>query len=289
LCRSALSEDSFILSTMREQDIFVYQRISQEREYFRICFETLADGCRRAIALNGRATGISLNLDCSEEFLDRVFGIPRSNRKSTGPVDAEDVFAAWPEIFQASLLAQLRLQGGKDAIERYRAFGYQLPATVLRAFDGPPPAAARLPARSKRASPHEASLAAMRVTDRSAAGPSEPIDRGSGLAAELRQLLALIDAERATRAEQRQKSDRRFDDERKAFNERILEHQQTLEAERAAFIERIAALEAQRGNDHGLFSDQLAAIERREAMSARFSASGSRHSKSIYRRSARLL
>ena len=52
LASNTLTEDTFILRHMEEQDIFQYERIVLEPEYFRACFERLAEGCRHAMAIS---------------------------------------------------------------------------------------------------------------------------------------------------------------------------------------------------------------------------------------------
>src|SRR5437763_6798378 len=121
---------------MEEPHIFKYERIVVEREYFRNCFETLADGCRRAIRSYRRQPGQpgSVRLECSEQYLDYVFGRGRINRKSTGPESVSDVFAMWPDVLRSILVENLRHHGGRDAIARYAEFGYELPDAVKSAL-----------------------------------------------------------------------------------------------------------------------------------------------------------
>ena len=72
LCNNVLAEDAFILKGMDRRDIFKYEEIARDPEYFRGCFESLAEGCRRAMAISPARHG-TLRLECSQQYLDRVF------------------------------------------------------------------------------------------------------------------------------------------------------------------------------------------------------------------------
>src|SRR5262249_22739926 len=52
LCRAVLAEDRFILEDMDDPDIFRYEKIVVEPEYFRNCFKRIAEGCRHAMAVS---------------------------------------------------------------------------------------------------------------------------------------------------------------------------------------------------------------------------------------------
>jgi len=142
LCASVVAEDSFILKTMSEPDIFRYERIVVEPDYFRACFERLAEGCRRAMAVSIVRRG-AITLECPQAYVDGVFAAGVINQKNSGSAMAEEIFARWPHAFKAMFAESLEEEGGRDAVERYRAFGYPLPEAAL-SFAGrrrTPPAA----------------------------------------------------------------------------------------------------------------------------------------------------
>jgi hypothetical protein len=141
LCRSVFCEDEFILGSMPETDVFRYENITSDPEYFRACFERLAIGCRRAMSVSPARRG-SIRLDCTEAYLGQVFAIERFNRKSSGPISSEEIFQNWPDIFRKIFVEQLHRVGGTAASDRYQRFGYMLPMAVTRASGGRPIAVA---------------------------------------------------------------------------------------------------------------------------------------------------
>ena len=138
LCNSVMIEDTFILDRMERRDVFQYERIVLDREYFRACFERLAEGCRHAIA-NSDAARLdpswegfpsAVRLECTQAYLDTVFAMGPANEKRSGKRSVEDIFAIWPDLFKAIFVQHLERQGGRDAVDRYAEYGYELPGEV---------------------------------------------------------------------------------------------------------------------------------------------------------------
>jgi hypothetical protein len=140
LCRSVSCEDEFILGSMPEADVFRYETITSDPEYFRACFERLAIGCRHAMAVSPGKRG-SIRLDCTDSYLDQVFAIEPFNQKNSGPFSSEEIFENWPDIFRKIFVEQLHRVGGTAALDRYQRFGYTLPTAVTRPSGGRPIAA----------------------------------------------------------------------------------------------------------------------------------------------------
>ncbi|TMJ60061.1 MAG: hypothetical protein E6G81_07425 [Alphaproteobacteria bacterium] len=243
LCQNVVNEDAFIHANMEASHIFKYERIVADRAYFRDCFETLADGCRRAIRFHPRQPGHpgSVTLECSEQYLDYAFGRGRINRKSTGPGSVSDVFAMWPDAFKSILVENLRHQGGRDAIARYAGFGYELPEAVKSALSqkaslansGVAAHPANAPAVHNGRLSSAISIDAV-VRTLPAAKVQAPGSERSD--ARLKPLFAVIDAERATHAAQLGEVRGIMARERDAFIARIQELDDVLSAERAMFI-----------------------------------------------------
>jgi hypothetical protein len=131
LCKSVFHEDEFILGSMSEIDIFRYEHITSDPEYFRACFERLAIGCRHAMAVNPAKRG-SIRLDCTTAYLDQVFAIEPFNQKNSGPSSSDEIFENWPDIFRKIFAEQLHRISGTAATDRYQRFGYTLPIAVTR-------------------------------------------------------------------------------------------------------------------------------------------------------------
>jgi hypothetical protein len=135
LCRSVFHEDDFILGSMPETDVFRYENITTDPEYFRACFERLVIGCRHAMAVSPARRG-SIRLECTKAYLDQVFAIEPLNQKNSGPLLPEEIFEDWPDIFRKIFVEQFDRVGGTAALDRYQRFGYMLPIAATRASAG---------------------------------------------------------------------------------------------------------------------------------------------------------
>jgi hypothetical protein len=243
LCSSVLDEDSFILGNMHEQDIFQYEKIVVDPRYFRACFETLAEGCRHAITLlplpmplkDGRA---DLRLECTQEYLDRVFNMGIINPKKSGAGSAEEIFALWPHLFKSIFVRHLEKEGGKDALDRYAEYGYRLPHELqdllVRKLRGP----------VSQSSPVDSLIGGTPalVSDLKVEGDKRPLTSApartpshdhhalaetKNAAKRLKPVLAIIEQERS------------------AYLDQIKGLQDILKAERGAAVTRIRALETE--------------------------------------------
>ena len=256
LCNSVTTEDTFILERMERRDVFQYERIVLDREYFRACFERLAEGCRHAITNSNWARldpswegfPSAVGLECTQAYLDAVFSMGPVNEKRSGKRSVEDILAIWPDLFKAIFVQHLERQGGRDAVDRYAEYGYKLPdgvhpssVTGSRAsFAG---SSQSRPLMGGLAVPDPGAL----TRDGSASGPEADVlpeslaeAATSGPAGGVRPLLAIIEAERT------------------AHTARINELQDTLAAERDAFVARIRELEGTVDSERAAYGAQIA-------------------------------
>jgi hypothetical protein len=249
LCNSVMTEDTFILGQMARRDVFQYEKMVLDREYFRVCFERLAEGCRHAIAnsdamrLEATWEGFpsAVRLECTPAYLDAVFAMGTANRKRSGTRSVEDILAIWPDVFKAIFVQHLERQGGRDAVNRYAEYGYELPGAVH------PPSGTGLRASFADAGPSmRRGIAPIRdaCSGPEASAPPESVAEtaqlGSGSGP--RPLLAIIDAERAAHVARMNELQGILAAERDAFVARIRELERTLESERAAYGAQIADL-----------------------------------------------
>jgi hypothetical protein len=243
LCNSVMTEDTFILGQMERRDVFQYERLVLDREYFRTCFERLAEGCRHAIANSGamrldatwEGFPSAVRLECTPAYLDAVFAMGTANRKRSGTRSIEDILAIWPNLFKAIFVQHLERQGGKDAVNRYAEYGYELPGEVH------PPSVT-----GSRASFADPGIAPMRdaVSGPEASALPESLAEATALGSGSgpRQLVAIIDAERAAHAARMSELQGIFAAKRDAFVARIRELEGTVDSERAAYGAQIADL-----------------------------------------------
>lgn len=279
LCRNVLTEDTFILEQMDEQDTFRHEKIVTDPEYFRTCFERLAEGCRHAMSVSTTRRG-AVRLECDQSYVDRVFQMGRVNRKASSDWPVEGILAKWPELFKVIFRRELERQGGKHAVDRYAAFGYQLPDEV---HPRPVRGSSAHPADAASSSPVMPETAGSRVKrERDEAAAAVPADaasqgrsRPTGAPAEraparVRQLLAIIETERAAHA----KLQDTFAAERGAFDARITELLDTLAAERSAFGARIADLEDTLARETAASADRITELQ--DTLAAERSAFGAR-------------
>jgi hypothetical protein len=259
LCNSVMTEDTFILERMERRDVFQFERIVRDREYFRACFERLAEGCRHAIA-NSDATRLdpswegfpsAVRLECTQGYLEAVFTMGEANKKRSGKRSVEDIFAIWPNLFKAIFVQHLERQGGRDAVERYAEYGYKLPGgahpssvTGSRASFADPDQSRYMMQGLAVPNP-----AAALTRDGSSSGPEADVLPESlaeaatlGSASGLRPLLAIIDTERAAHAARMNELQDTLAAERDAFVARIRELERTVDSERAAYGGQIADL-----------------------------------------------
>jgi hypothetical protein len=254
LCNSVMTEDAFILGQMERRDVFQYERLVRDREYFRTCFERLAEGCRHAIANSGamrlddtwEGFPSAVRLECTPAYLDAVFAMGTANRKRSGARSVEDILAIWPDLFKAIFVQHLERQGGRDAVNRYAEYGYELPDAVHPSS-----------VTGSRASFADPSLSISPMRGLAAAAPGVALRRdGSSSGAEEslteavalgsgtgpRQLVAIIDTERAAHAARLNELQGILAAERDAFIARIRELEGTVDSERAAYGAQIAEL-----------------------------------------------
>jgi hypothetical protein len=293
LCNSVMTEDTFILGQMERRDVFQYERLVLDREYFRTCFERLAEGCRHAIANSGamrldpswEGFPAAVRLECTPAYLDSVFAMGLANRKRSGTRSVEDILAIWPDLFKAILVQHLERQGGRDAVDRYTEYGYELPGGVhpfsrasvadsgrsrspKRGLAAPDPSVALM--RDGSFSRHEANAQPESLAEAAALGS------GSGPG----QLVAIIDTERAAHAARTnelqgilaaerdafiariRELERTVDSERTAYGAQIADLQVTFDAERQAAVARIRELEATLKAEHDAFVARIRELER---------------------------
>jgi len=286
LCNSVMTEDTFILGQMERRDVFQYERLVLDREYFRTCFERLAEGCRHAIANSGamrldatwEGFPSAVRLECTPAYLDAVFAMGTANRKRSGMRSIENILAIWPDLFKAIFVQHLERQGGRNAVDRYAEYGYELPDGVHPSSvtgsqasfaDSPDPGVAFM--RNGAFSGPEASVLPE--------NPAETTALGSGSGP--RQLVAIIDAERAAHAASMnelqgilaaerdafvariRELERTVDSERAAYGAQIADLQVTFDAERQAAVARIRELEATLKAEHDAFVARIRQLERR--------------------------
>ena len=298
LCHSVMTEDTFILGQMERRDVFQYERLVLDREYFRTCFERLAEGCRHAIANSGamrldatwEGFPSAVRLECTPAYLDAVFAMGTANRKRSGMRSIENILAIWPDLFKAIFVQHLERQGGRDAVDRYAEYGYELPGgvhpssgsvsqasfadsglsnTPMRGLVEPGPGVTLV--RDDSFSAPEANAPPESVAGSTALGS------GSGP----RQLVAIIDAERAAHAVRMnelegilvaerdafvariRELERTVDSERAAYGAQIADLQATFDAERQAAVARIRELEATLKAEHEAFVARIRQLERR--------------------------
>src|SRR5262249_20369080 len=146
---------------------------------------------------------------------------------------------------------QLERQGGKETVDRYAEFGYRLPDDVRHSVSG-----SRPPSRSSPSSPGVGVGApiARATFERDESLPPETSshhpDETKGEPASkrdstdsLKQMLAVIDAERTAHAQHYRELQERQRAERDACVARVEDLQSTLAAERAAFAARTEELQ----------------------------------------------
>src|SRR5262245_58388132 len=256
LSNNALTEDTCTLGHMDERDTFRYEKIVVDPAYFRACFERLAEGCRHAMDVSTTRRG-AVRLDCGDAYLARVFQMGNINRKTNGDGSADGIVAKWPSRFTAIFIDELERQGGRDAADRYAAFGYQLPDALL------PSSVRRSATPSVRADASKVDLretsapaartergrrdvrvsvppADARAPDRSPADKTP--GKAKGAAARVQHMLAIIEMERRMHADQLGALEDKLAAERDAFGARTQDLQDTLDAEREAFRSRIKEL-----------------------------------------------
>jgi len=259
LCHSVMTEDTFILGQMERRDVFQYERLVLDREYFRACFERLAQGCRHAIANSGamrldatwEGFPAAVRLECTPAYLDAVFAMGTANRKRSGMRSIEDILAIWPDLFKAIFVQHLERQGGRDPVNRYAEYGYELPNAVhpssvtgsqvsfasglskspMRELAEPDPNVALM---------RDGSISGLETNAPESVAETAALDPGSGR----RQLVAIIDAERAAHAAGMNELQDILAAERDAFIARIRELERTVDSERAAYGALIADLQA---------------------------------------------
>ncbi len=261
LCNSVMTEDAFILKQMERQDVFQYERMVLDREYFRTCFERLAEGCRHAIfnsdvmRLDPYWEGFSsaVRLECTPTYLDAVFAMGEVNKKRSGKRSVEDILAIWPSLFKAIFVQHLERQGGREAVDRYTEYGYKLPGEVHPSSVTGSRASfadsdlSRTPMREPALPRPGVAL----TRDGSSRGPEadalpESLAEAAtlGPASGLRPLLAIIDTERAAHAARMNELQATLVAERDAFVARIRDLERTVDSERAAYSAQIADLRA---------------------------------------------
>jgi hypothetical protein len=242
LCHSVMTEDTFILDRMDRLDVFQYERIVLDREYFRACFERLAEGCRHAIA-NSDAARLdpswegfpsAVRLDCSPAYLDAVFAMGEANKKRSEKRSVEDILAIWPDLFKAIFVQHLERQGGRDSVDRYAEYGYELPDELLHSSVTGSRASF---ADSRDGTSRGGAVADARPERRAGAATLRP---ASGLGP----LIAIIEAERAAHAARMNELQNMLTAERDAFVARIRGLEGTVDSERAAYGAHIADLKA---------------------------------------------
>jgi hypothetical protein len=262
LCNNVLQEDTFILNEMDRQDVFEYEKLIADPEYFRACFERIAEGCRHFMAISTTRRGAA-RLECSQSYLDRVFAMGIVNKKTFGHDSPEDVFAKWPERFKASFRQHVQRQGGKDAVDRYASFGYRLPDSAKSSHSSASIATTELKPYARPVTEAEEAARTQIRSELEGAGivPADTANR-------LKQMLAVIDAERADFGIRTAQMQSILAAERVASGARISHLQDTIDAERAAYGAHIKQLqerlEAERDayGSHIKRSQELLATER---------------------------
>jgi hypothetical protein len=180
-----------------------------------------------------------------------VFKLGVVNRKNTGVRQAEAIVAKWPRVFNTIFARQLRHQGGKKAVDRYAEFGYDLPSDVHDISPCELPASDLSQRRRGAAKPilhdfdygTDRALAAAETPSQTAPGPDSGVITPADSSSRLKQMLAVIDMERADRTDQLRRLQEASEAEREIVAARIRELQNTLNAERGAFRARIQELQ----------------------------------------------
>jgi hypothetical protein len=260
LCNSVMIEDTFILDRMERRDVFQYERIVLDREYFRTCFERLAQGCWHAIA-NSDAARLdpswegfpsAVRLECTPAYLDVVFAMGEANKKRSEKRSVEGILAIWPDLFKAIFVRHLERQGGSEAVARYAEYGYELPDGVYPSSVAESQASfagldlSRSPIRGLAAPDPGVALMRDGSLSGSEAGalPESRAEAALGSGSGVRPLLAILDSERASHAARMNELQGIFAAERDAFIARIRELERTVDSERAAYGALIADLQA---------------------------------------------
>lgn len=148
LCHATISEDMWNFNNLHEEQLFRYEKLTSDQEYFRLCFEYLVAGCRAYRAnVEWRPAGARLkqsaedsdiqrnsdwqpavpSAECSDEYLAVVFKQGVVNEKASDPRSAAEIFANWPDQFKLTFAMALQSCGGLAALRRYADFGYDLP------------------------------------------------------------------------------------------------------------------------------------------------------------------
>jgi hypothetical protein len=240
MCKNMLAEDTFIFSVMDERDVIQYEKIVHEPQYFRACFERLAEGCRKAMAVSRtRSEGVDpidpaierplrgkLSLECTQDYLDRVFNIGVMNTKSRAEYSPAEIFERWPSRFKETFIDHLKDQGGQVAAARYARYGYDLPNEVVG-----------ISKRKRTRAPAIEAPAEENSSDRF--------------------LRAIIEMERTAHSDKLRELNQVQHAEREAFVARIYELQSTLEAERAASIARINELQTTLNAEREAFTARI--------------------------------
>lgn len=148
LCHATISEDMWNFNNLHEWQLFQYEKLTSDPQYFRLCFEYLVAGCRGYRAhVEWRPSGSRLKqsaadsdiqrnrdwqpavtpAECSDEYLAVVFNQGVVNEKASDPRSAAEIFANWPDQFKLTFAMALQSCGGLAALRRYADFGYDLP------------------------------------------------------------------------------------------------------------------------------------------------------------------
>jgi hypothetical protein len=148
LCRATISEDMWNFNNLHEQQLFRYEKLTSDPNYFRRCFEHLVAGCREyrshvewrpagsRLKQSAEDCGIQRNVDwqpalppseCSDDYLAVVFNQGVVNEKAADPRSAAEIFAGWPDQFKLIFAMALQSCGDSRTLRRYADFGYELP------------------------------------------------------------------------------------------------------------------------------------------------------------------
>src|SRR5262249_49243482 len=276
-CANMISEDAFILHNMEKKDVFQYERIVIDPNYFRICFERLAEKCRHFMSTRTTRRG-AFQLECPDSYLDQAFTMGVVNRKNAGPPHADAIVAGWPNLFRQIFSRELERHGGAELADRYAELGYELPKELQRERGGcqRPDAAAGLVSNAAAANAVTPARVELKLNLSSARDlPSPPMTTAADdRDLRLKQMLAVIDHERRSHAEHVRNLQKKIEAERDAFGRRIKELQETLVRERDAFGARTTELHEVLDAERTVFKARLTSLEQvlaaeRESRSAR--------------------
>lgn len=133
LARDSIKDDMIVMRALDDDLIFRFEAITQDRDYFKKCFENLVTPFKNSLPAIKQAVPeiFEVSPEATPSYLDAVFKAGRLNKHARNEWTVSQVFDAWPDFFKYLFAMAIKTNGGIAVLNMYARAGYDLPEAYL--------------------------------------------------------------------------------------------------------------------------------------------------------------